>query len=392
MPVEIGVNSEIDGDKPDTEIEGFVGGVPATPADGLNGVHRASPHPLPPLAPNPAPTPPPPPPPPAPTSTPAPTPPPPPPLPVHEPGLASPMPHLVETTLAAHIPREESPMPRRWRRAELTPEPAPMDTGASQDHATAVMATIISNAPPVVSLVPTRIPTAEPNPLLPTSLDLLDSSDWPKHMVDANCYFTEDPLVIGDGSVASLRDWGIEWLACVREFVLFQQAAGFPDGGASYPPATDVRPPEIGAWMKNRRPWRDVEIKDVEKFARQWRAWWNTLQPKSRSGEAEPTVDMDWSQLQKPGKNGILLIMMSLVWWGKASNRDEGWSKAISDVSAVLLCMRGALGASGDIVKARGVLSGSSAANTARLGSSKRGCGENAISEKEGSSKRARRR
>jgi hypothetical protein len=217
-------------------------------------------------------------------------------------------------------------------------------------------------------------------------------------MVDAKRYLTVNPVTTGDGSDASPRDWGSGWLACVQDFIEFQRGASFPDGGPSFPPATDVRPPEIAAWMKNRRPWKDVEIADVEEFGRKWWAWWNSLQPSSRISKNEdetlpPTVDMDWSKLQKPGKNGFLLVMLSLVWWGKASNRVEGWSKAVADVSAVLRCLpvQGALDKVSDTLNKRRVLGNSGAANTTCSVPSKRGRSGTAVNEKEGSSKRPKR-
>ena len=333
---------------------------------------------------------------------PAPTPPPPSPLPAPPlPDLTSliPMPGvsleqsvipLAATSPPVQILREESPAPRRWCRPEPTPEPeSRTDSGATQEKVIATVDAVPPNIVPA-SLVPP--PKAPP---LPTSFDLPDSSDWPPHMVDANHYVTKDSSAIGGGSAASPRDWGGGWLACVQEFVNFQRRAGFPDVGPSFLPAADIRPPEIAAWMKNRRPWRDVEIADVEEFRRKWCTWWNSLQPSSRISETKgetlpPTVDMDWSRLQKPGKNGFLLIMLSLVWWGKASNRDEAWSAAVADVSTVLRCLQGAPGAVSDVAQKRKILGNSGAANVTRPKGSKRGCNGNG--EKEGSSKRPRRR
>ena len=48
---------------------------------------------------------------------------------------------------------------------------------------------------------------------------------------------------------------------------------------------------------------------------------------------------MDWSDLRKPGKNGFLLIMVSLMWWGKNSDRDWQWLDAVVDVTQVLTCL-----------------------------------------------------
>jgi hypothetical protein len=48
---------------------------------------------------------------------------------------------------------------------------------------------------------------------------------------------------------------------------------------------------------------------------------------------------MDWSDLQNPGKNGFLLIVISLTWWGKASTREGSWLEAVVNITEVLLCM-----------------------------------------------------
>jgi hypothetical protein len=303
---------------------------------------------------------------------------------------------LGATPALGNIIREESPAPRPWRRAPLMPEPEPTtQSEAGQEQPTAAV-NVVPDTTPATPPVPH--PTAEPvRPIAPSSIDLPDS-DLPQHMVDAKRYLTVNPVMTGDGSDASPRDWGSGWLACVQDFIEFQRGASFPDGGPSFPPATDVRPPEIAAWMKNRRPWKDVEIADVEEFGRKWWAWWNSLQPSSRISKNEdetlpPTVDMDWSKLQKPGKNGFLLVMLSLVWWGKASNRVEGWSKAVADVSAVLRCLpvQGALDKVSDTLNKRRVLGNSGAANTTRSVPSKRGHSGTAVNEKEGSSKRPKR-
>ena len=127
--------------------------------------------------------------------------------------------------------------------------------------------------------------------------------------------------------------------------------------------------------MKNRRPWKDVEIEDMEHFGRQWWAWWISLQPNSRICNKDtydtslPSLEMDWTLLKKPGKNGMLLIMLALVWWGKAVDRDNGWLKAVADVTVVLPCILGVSSmASGVVNKAakQGPLSGSGVANTKR--------------------------
>ena len=197
----------------------------------------------------------------------------------------------------------------------------------------------ISNTEP--SVLEREAPASPPLPSIrKTSLIF---SNWPNHMVDVHQYLTEETVVTEDGAITKARNWGDRWLLCLESFFEFQSRAGFPKSGPSFPLFTNVRPLEIANWMKNGRHWQDAHIIDVEEFARRWWAWWHLLQPKSRicdEGDPQlPTSKMDWSDLRKPGKNGFLLIIISLVWWGKRSDQDEHWIKAISDVTAVLLCL-----------------------------------------------------
>jgi hypothetical protein len=260
------------------------------------------------------------------------------------------------------------------------PEPEAMATQNSAldivPNVVPILQSSVANTanPPDSSLdiVPNVVPVLQP-PVANTA-DPLDSSDWPQHMTDAYRYFTEETALADDVSTTNARNWGDQWSECLRNFVNFQWGAGFPDTGPSFPPATNLRPPEIGVWMKNRRPWKDMELADKEKFSQKWWTWWSSLQPDSRTCDDKPTIQMDWGKLSKAGKNGFLLIILSLVWWGKASNRDEGWLKAVVEVSKVLLCMRGTAGAIIGVKKTAGLvpLSGSNGANTAHAVSSKR--------------------
>ena len=217
-------------------------------------------------------------------------------------------------------------------------------------------------------------------------------------MVDANNYFTMETAVTDDVSVVNVRNWGDVWLSCVQNFIEFQQSAGFPDTGLSFPPATKIRPPEIGVWMKNHRLWKDVVILDKGEFGWQWWDWWISLQPGSRTctdrnNVALPTVDMDWSNLRKPGKNSFLLIMLSLMWWGKVSDTDSEWLKAVTDVTAVLSCMHDAsrTGSAINQPSKRSPLTNSTTANTASNVASKRPHGADEVEAGTSEKRRTRR-
>lgn len=48
---------------------------------------------------------------------------------------------------------------------------------------------------------------------------------------------------------------------------------------------------------------------------------------------------MDFGKLQNPGCNGMLLIIVSLTWWGALANDKEEWKRTVVDVNAVLCCL-----------------------------------------------------
>ena len=145
-------------------------------------------------------------------------------------------------------PEEELPLPQRWRKAVETPEQmAELEHPAIQQPN--------SKGTQSVSTIDTATE---------------DTSDWPAHMVDANTYLTQEAAGVDKMSAVKARDWGDGWVECVQEFIDFQRRANYPDTGPSFPPATDIHPVQIAAWMKSRHPWKDIEIDDKEVFGQQW--------------------------------------------------------------------------------------------------------------------------
>ena len=188
----------------------------------------------------------------------------------------------------------ESPQPRAWRRAAVTPEPrtelnpatnrvlseTPTASSASAPRAPIPMSLAPSSMTPLSSgqaAPPVLAPVA---PTLPPALDPPDFSTWPKHMVDAYVYLMKETMV-DKVSVAHARSWGRGWTECLEAFFEFQRRAGFPDSGPSFPPAAGVRPAEIGMWMKKGRPWKDMGIADKVGFGQGWWNWWSSLLPDS---------------------------------------------------------------------------------------------------------------
>lgn len=130
-------------------------------------------------------------------------------------------------------------------------------------------------------------------------------------------------------------------LVCFRSYKP-KTHCSFQESGPGYP--TISRPKELLEWINKDRPLEHIEIGKPAEFGVRWCAWWESLQPDERSnmtteGLLEPHVDMTWWTVQKPGKNGLLLVMMSLVWWGWAGRQSKTWKVAVRDVVAVIDCM-----------------------------------------------------
>lgn len=103
-----------------------------------------------------------------------------------------------------------------------------------------------------------------------------------------------------------------------------------------------VPPQEVNQWSGGDCKLEEILIVNFQKFIVKWNKWWSQMQCSSQcnyvdNGLLEPNVLKDWSGMQKWGKDGMVIVMITLVWWGMASVIDE-WLKAVQDVSKVLHC------------------------------------------------------
>ncbi|KAF7797970.1 hypothetical protein EIP86_009177 [Pleurotus ostreatoroseus] len=107
------------------------------------------------------------------------------------------------------------------------------------------------------------------------------------------------------------------------------------------------RPDQIGYWMQHLR--RDIKktpkIEDLDQYTKQWWAWWRGLQPDWRATDSNdgPLLQDgtgDWEKLRRPGRNGILHVLLSLWWWkSHPSANDADWLVAVDDVQWALCNM-----------------------------------------------------
>lgn len=100
--------------------------------------------------------------------------------------------------------------------------------------------------------------------------------------------------------------------------------------------------------MKNGRKYAaPPALGDLEKFAEKWRGWWASMQPAWRKlGDLSwPLVrrsheDEEWPELMRGGKNGFVVVLISLAWWKAAAKTDSQVLKAASAIEDVEWVLR----------------------------------------------------
>ncbi|KAK7050136.1 hypothetical protein R3P38DRAFT_3173198 [Favolaschia claudopus] len=175
-----------------------------------------------------------------------------------------------------------------------------------------------------------------------------DEDKWPAELTNAVEAFKR------------LRELGGgEWAACVRNLVTLERKNGFVSKGGVVAPqgGKDSRPIEVPAWMSRARKWeKEVTLTSVagpasiaSSFADRWWIWWKRGQPEERilpdgSLEKAEVVSLDgWEDLaEMTGKNGFLLYVGGLLWWGEAVSKNkepallEDWKLAVREAACVL--------------------------------------------------------
>ncbi|KAJ6456320.1 hypothetical protein C8R47DRAFT_921795, partial [Mycena vitilis] len=126
------------------------------------------------------------------------------------------------------------------------------------------------------------------------------------------------------------------WGECVKLWIEVERASGFATKGLVAAPAgaADVRPKEIPTFMQAARHWeKPVDLLSAigpvslpGSFSKRWWIWWGRSQPAGREKKKGPMLAHDriatakWGELGKMvGRNGLLLYMGSLLWWGEAA-------------------------------------------------------------------------
>ncbi|KAF7969250.1 hypothetical protein HWV62_27834 [Athelia sp. TMB] len=142
------------------------------------------------------------------------------------------------------------------------------------------------------------------------------------------------------------QQWGDLWCNCVSAFLAFERSRGF--SMKSYQLPTTKRPALIKKWLNLHRPssganWDALGNGDGAAYGVAWWAWWVEIQPKGRRSEGEFALarrdagPLSWRCLSKSGPSGLLLVLVSLLWWKMmVGNADDNWREAVVDVTWAL--------------------------------------------------------
>ncbi|TDL23122.1 hypothetical protein BD410DRAFT_686583, partial [Rickenella mellea] len=130
-------------------------------------------------------------------------------------------------------------------------------------------------------------------------------------------------------------EFGELWRRLVRLWLQLEESYGFisPVTGLG----TTHRPSQIEYWVSRGRK-GTPDIGNIASFAKGWWLWWAALQPAWRtfSSDGRPCIagEGSWEALRKPGRNGLLSVLATLVWWRKELGEDAtpDWEGAVFDV------------------------------------------------------------
>ncbi|KAF7983599.1 hypothetical protein HWV62_20501 [Athelia sp. TMB] len=242
-----------------------------------------------------------------------------------------------------------------------TPPPAPPSTLQQSTPQLLPSLPIPPRSPsPRLPHYPQRSPSPLPEPVPPPERELLSASQTatqPTHTSTPSISTAPTTPALQDipestadkiSAVLAVADkWGAEWAQLVATFIQFERNAGFTTKEYRLP-ASSLRPAAFKAWFAMKRPtsgpsWEELGTGDSLAYGKAWWAWWADMQPPSRQieGDMAPDTDgsaLDWTRLCKPGAYGIMLVLVSLMWWKNMLGElvDSSWTRAVLDVEAVL--------------------------------------------------------
>ncbi|KAJ7756677.1 hypothetical protein B0H16DRAFT_1314918, partial [Mycena metata] len=122
------------------------------------------------------------------------------------------------------------------------------------------------------------------------------------------------------------KPWGEFWTALLAALVKFEWSHFHVEERGRLVVGKS-RPDEFHQWIKEHRVYDDYKLN--QGFGERLLAWWKELGPKNQWAGVEAGADLPadfrncsawatWGRVNVPGRNGLLLIVLGLAWWGQA--------------------------------------------------------------------------
>ncbi|KAL1673314.1 hypothetical protein EV122DRAFT_294247 [Schizophyllum commune] len=153
------------------------------------------------------------------------------------------------------------------------------------------------------------------------------------------------------------QTWAAAFGDVVHSYVKFEEVHGFPtkDAGFKIISNKTIRPSQYSLWTKMGRKYdRLMPVKDVDEYGQQWWRWLAAHLPVSCRMSNSYLLDLSrvdltdsatWNGLDKAcGKDGMLQLVLSLMWWGDAvyapggsdATRHDNWEAACVELDGIL--------------------------------------------------------
>jgi hypothetical protein len=110
---------------------------------------------------------------------------------------------------------------------------------------------------------------------------------------------------------------------------------------------TKNRPEQIHSWIARKREYSNPpHIPSITRYGKSWLDWWSELQPSWRKppspGSLPPSIySGDLSSLRVSGKNGMLIVLIGFVWWGRGGTPSSQWTELATDLRRCMERMSG---------------------------------------------------
>ncbi|KAI9070211.1 hypothetical protein FKP32DRAFT_1558348 [Trametes sanguinea] len=139
----------------------------------------------------------------------------------------------------------------------------------------------------------------------------LDEDDWPSWMREAFDHMESQRL-------------GPDFMKALEWWTVLERVYGFETSAKGL--GTVHRPPEVHHWLR-------VQRRVLGKAP--------SIDDEQAAGRPIIGGQGDWDALVQPGRNGILIVLLSLVWWRAAATSStlDDWHAAVQDVRWVVVSM-----------------------------------------------------